>query len=92
MARGLHQGEEKWELCFLPMYRCPKRPSPGEEKGATCGTLGFRFWKVCHYPHGRAVGPGTPGGDMCLGMKKMDWNSELMKPFVLEGLPRWLRG
>ena len=31
-------------------------------------------------------------GGMCLGMKKMDWNSELMKPFVLEGLPWWLRG
>ena len=70
----------------------PPEAQPRGRKGGHLGTLGFRFWKVCHYPRGRAVGPGTPGGGMCLGMKKMDWNSELMKPFVLEGLPWWLRG
>ena len=39
-------------------------------------TLGFRFWKVCHAPRGRAVGPGTPGWSMCLGMKQMDWKKK----------------
>ena len=84
MARGLHQGEEKWELCFLPMYRCPKRPSPGEEKGATCGTLGFRFWKVCHYPRGRAVGPGTPGGHV-LGHEENGLELRVDETFCIRG-------